>query len=112
MLRPIFRKIIPGSFLSSHRTHPTQPLSYTNMDHNSPAMKLRQITIARENDESSLISQEADLERGRQDLNIYGVEGVTGPQTTISSPWDKSPKDNDPGGIHVDSETAVHIDRK
>ncbi|KAF7550532.1 hypothetical protein G7046_g7981 [Stylonectria norvegica] len=107
MLRPVFRRLLPHSFLSSGGN--SQPLSRPN-----GAIKLSTITRTKDIDDSSSTRQLAELERGSQDFGENTTDGQHGPQTVISGPMYMYPSsdegDNAPG-IHVRNEMTVRVER-
>ncbi|UPK97505.1 hypothetical protein LCI18_008440 [Fusarium solani-melongenae] len=105
LLRPVFRRILPKSFLSSHGSrHPTSRAT------RSRHIKLATIHTIRTNkekgvDESSSTHQLGDLEQG------YGAEPI---QTVISSHLrssrSSSSGERDMEGIHVTNDMVVKVE--
>ncbi|RSL65832.1 hypothetical protein CEP54_004019 [Fusarium duplospermum] len=115
MLRPIARKILPGSFLSSNSgggqsTKASAPFSN--------GIKLTGITKTKERDgdgSSSTHELTPGIEPGPSDFEA--PDWPHSAQTVISSPWRKYTSSRDfqdleqGGGIHVHNETAVNVER-
>lgn len=115
MLRPIARKILPGSFLSSNSgggqsTKASAPFSN--------GIKLTGITKTKErNDDGSSSTHELTpgIDPGPSDFDA--PDWPHSAQTVISSPWRKYTSSRDfqdleqGGGIHVHNETAVNVER-
>ncbi|KAF5020867.1 hypothetical protein F66182_7122 [Fusarium sp. NRRL 66182] len=110
MLRPVARKVLPGSFLTSnsggHSTQISAPFS------NGFRLAGVSKTRSRDNDGSS---STRELASDSLDLHDIG-DWPHGTQTTISSPYRKytTPRDYDGGesGIRVDEETDVSVERR
>ncbi|CAM1502461.1 Fc.00g044450.m01.CDS01 [Cosmosporella sp. VM-42] len=109
MLRPIFRRLLPGSLLSSEG-HSSQPLSRP-----TGAIKLTTLTRTKEaDDESSSTHHLHDLENGSPQFDSHTSDGLHGPQTTITGPLHSYPSSrngDEGGGILVRSEMTVHVER-
>lgn len=119
MLRPIARKILPGSFLSSKRgggqsTKASAPFSN--------GIKLTSITKGKSNERdgdgdgsSSTHELTPGIEPGPSDFEA--MDSPHSAQTVISNPWRKYTISRDfrdleqGGGIHVHNETAVSVER-
>lgn len=115
MLRPVARRILPGSFLSSggHSTQISTPFSIPF----SNGIRLTGVSKSksRENDEASSTRELASNSGGPPDIYDMG-EWPHGTQTTISSPFRKytSAKDYESSetGIRVDEETDISVQRR
>jgi hypothetical protein len=114
MLRPVARKILPGSFLSSNSGGQSTQFSAPFSAPFSNGIRLTGVskTRSRENDGASSTRELAPSSGGQPD--IYDMaEWPQGTQTTISSPFRKyaSAKDYEGSetGIRVDLETDVSV---
>ncbi|KAG5780017.1 hypothetical protein H9Q69_013386 [Fusarium xylarioides] len=114
MLRPVARKILPGSFLTSNSGGQSTQISAPFSAPFSNGIRLTSVSKTRsgENDGGSSIHE---LSNNPPDLYDLG-EWPHGTQTTISSPFRKytSAKDYESSetGIRVDEETAVSVQRR
>ncbi|KAM0428884.1 hypothetical protein ACHAPT_006684 [Fusarium lateritium] len=113
MLRPIARKVLPGSFLGSNSGGQSNKISAPF----SNGIKLTGITKTKERDgdgSSSTHELTPGIEPGPSDFEAPDWPGNA--QTVISSPWRKYTSSRDfqdleRGGIHVHNETAVNVER-
>ncbi|KAM5345905.1 hypothetical protein ACJ41O_011766 [Fusarium nematophilum] len=135
MLRPIFRRILPRSFLTSHSggqsgQYPqsgktaSNPFSRntgaTGGPFSSKTKGIKLTTIAKTGDDGSSSTHElansGPEAGGPSDFEPLRPDWGHGTHTVISSPWRKyaSARDADDydQGIYVQNETAVQVDRR
>ncbi|KAM5381811.1 hypothetical protein ACJZ2D_002801 [Fusarium nematophilum] len=107
LLRPIFRRILPSSFLSSANS--SHPISRTT--HGIRLTTIMRTNKEKEADESSSTHQLADSEQGTSDFESMAVEGKEGIQTVISSRPRGSRPSDDHGvaGIYVRNDMVVRV---
>lgn len=108
LLRPIFRRLVPGSFLSSSNPsdHPV-----SQQPKMARPIKLKTFKSPMTVEESSSIHHLAGSDDGTHNSSMDTRRNE--PMTHISSPWAKdTPSEEwDYGdGIHVRSEMAVHVE--
>jgi hypothetical protein len=117
MLRPVARRVLPGSFLTSNSGGQSTQFSAPFNAPFSNGIRLTGVskTRSRENDGGSSTHELASNSGGPPD--IYDMaEWPHGTQTTISSPFRKytSAKDYESGeaGIRVNEETDISVQRR
>lgn len=116
MMRPIFRKIMPGSMLASD---PSKPYSgHGTHGTNKGAIKLSSLNRGKDGDEASSTRQlaDTDIERTSTNSNEFGNGNVLGASynnhhTFISGHGESVESNGRPGkgqrGIHVKNEMTV-----
>ncbi|KAH7128883.1 hypothetical protein EDB81DRAFT_906569 [Dactylonectria macrodidyma] len=109
LLRPIFKRILPKSFLSSAST------SYPISGISRATHGVRLATISRRNketeaNESSSTHQLADPEQGLSEFEVTTGQGKDGPQTYISS-YVPDSRDHGMAGIHVRNDMVVEVEQ-
>ncbi|KAF4974834.1 hypothetical protein FZEAL_8295 [Fusarium zealandicum] len=113
LLRPIFRFILPATFLNSYgSSHPT---GISGVSRNTNAMRLTALIRThreKEIDESSSTHQLADPEQGTPNPAEYEViEGKDGVQTVVFSPRDdRLPREDGKNGIYVRNDVKVEVE--
>ncbi|KAJ4269483.1 hypothetical protein NW762_001143 [Fusarium torreyae] len=117
MLRPVARKVLPGSFLTSNSGGQSTQISAPLSVPFSNGIRLTGVSKTRshQNDGGSSTHELASSTEGLPDIYDLG-EWPHGTQTTISSPFRKytSSKDYEgsESGIRVDEETAISVRRR
>ncbi|KAF5002450.1 hypothetical protein FDECE_10636 [Fusarium decemcellulare] len=108
LLRPIFRRILPSSFLSS--TGSSHPISRTT--HGIRLTTITRTNKEKEVDESSSTHQLADPEQGLPDFETVVIDGKDGIQTTISShlPPSRESREHGMTGIYVRNDMVVEVE--
>lgn len=107
MLRPVIRKLLPNSLLTSHTS---------GNDNSGRHLQLLTITRSKESNAHAGISmpQLADAECGSFGIRPCGMQWPRGPQTTIWSAWkNRHSSDDDERlgpGIHARDEMVVHVE--
>jgi hypothetical protein len=109
MMRPVFRKLMPGSMLDSNPSQPISGLSTTK------GIKLTNVTRSREVDDNSSQRQLADLEDGSSDSLDFDHQHTAGnSKSGITTRVYRSNRDDveEPAvrGIQVKNETRVHYE--
>ncbi|KAM5357531.1 hypothetical protein ACJZ2D_016168 [Fusarium nematophilum] len=121
MLRPIFQKILPRAFLTSHRGNQSgqTPQSSNPYGHRSTLSKNKSIKldpVAKRNDGSSSTHELADPEASPSDFEQDRPDWGRGTDTVNSGPWRKYASSRDVDdydqSIDVQNETAVKVDQR
>ncbi|KAI5460404.1 hypothetical protein BGZ63DRAFT_424912 [Mariannaea sp. PMI_226] len=109
LLRPIFRKVLPNSFLSSKKTqsHAASHFSDARMTRGRNGTRITEL-------DGSSTRELAGSDRSSLDLEAGTSDDSHEMQTVISSHWrtdQRSEEKNAAGRIHVLSETAIRVER-
>jgi len=114
MLRPVFRKIVPSSFLASHRSKRAVVDSALSPEYGIKGSRGTKASV--QNGSSSVCEfvMNDDIPAG-YDIEASHAGCSYGTELTISSPWrhQTPPPTVNEGldGIQISEETTVHVER-